>query len=167
MLEAGVPVGLGTDGEKENNNFDMFEEMKAASLMGKLRHRDAAAMDSWACLRMATIGGAEALGLAGRIGSLEPGKRADIVALRKDTPRMTPFFAEGPWFNLQHNLVHAVRGSDVAMVMVDGHVAVEEGRLTGGDMGEILDRIHALAPGHFERRAAWLAENPSKQWTDG
>jgi 5-methylthioadenosine/S-adenosylhomocysteine deaminase len=167
MLEAGVPVGLGTDGEKENNNFDMFEEMKAASLMGKLRHRDAAAMDSWACLRMATIGGAEALGLAGRIGSLEPGKRADIVAVRKDTPRMTPFFAEGPWFNLQHNLVHAVRGSDVAMVMVDGRVAVEDGRLTGGNMDEILDRIHALAPGLFERRAAWLAENPSPQWTDG
>ena len=167
MLAAGVPVGLGTDGEKENNNFDMFEEMKAASLMGKLRHRDAAAMDSWECLRMATIGGARALGLDHLIGSLEPGKRADVIAIRKDTPRMTPFFAEGPWFNLQHNLVHAVRGSDVAMTMVEGRVLVEDGRLLTGDMAEILARIHALAPGHFARRAAWLAANATKQWTDG
>ena len=167
MLAAGVPVGLGTDGEKENNNFDMFEEMKAASLMGKLRHRDAAAMDSWECLRMGTIGGARALGLDHLVGSLEPGKRADVIAIRKDTPRMTPFFAEGPWFNLQHNLVHAVRGSDVAMTMVEGRVLVEDGRLLTGDMGEIIARIHALAPGHFARRAAWLAANATKQWTDG
>ena len=167
MLAAGVPVGLGTDGEKENNNFDMFEEMKAASLMGKLRHRDAAAMDSWECLRMATIGGARALGLDHLVGSLEPGKRADVIAIRKDTARMTPFFAEGPWFNLQHNLVHAVRGSDVAMTMVEGRVLVEDGRLLTGDMAEILARIHALAPGHFARRAAWLAANATKQWTDG
>ena len=55
MLAAGVPVGIGTDGEKENNNFDMFEEMKVASLLGKLKDLDAAAMDSWDVLRMATI----------------------------------------------------------------------------------------------------------------
>lgn len=167
MLAAGVPVGLGTDGEKENNNFDMFEEMKGASLLGKLRHRDAAAMDSWACLEMATIGGARALGLDHVTGSLEPGKRADVIAIRKDTPRMTPFFADGPWFNLQHNLVHAVRGSDIAMTMVDGQVVVEDGRLLTGDMAGIIDRIHALAPDHFARRAAWLAANATKQWTDG
>lgn len=168
MLALGVPVGLGTDGEKENNNFDLFEEMKAASLLGKLRHRDAAAMDSWTCLRMATSLGAAAIGQADRIGSLEPGKRADIIAVRADTPRLTPFFAEGPWFNLQHNLVHAVRGSDVAMTMVDGQIVVEDGKLKTGDMAEIIDRIHRLAPGHFTRRADWLAANGggTKQWTD-
>lgn len=167
MLALGVPVGIGTDGEKENNNFDMFEEMKVASLLGKLRHRDAAAMDSWEVLRMATVTGAKAIGLDHRIGSLEPGKRADIIAVRADTPRMTPFFRDGPWFNLQHNLVHAVRGSDVAMTMVDGQVVVEDGELRTGEMGEIIDRIHRLAPGHFARRAAWLAEHGGlKQWTD-
>jgi len=166
-LAAGVPVGLGTDGEKENNNFDMFEELKAASLMGKLRKLDAAAMDSWDCLRMGTSLGARALGLEATVGSLEPGKRADIIAVRKDTPRMTPFFSDGPWFNLQHNLVHAVRGSDVDMVMVDGRVVVDGGRLLTGDMAAILDRIHALAPGLFARRAEWLAANESRQWTDG
>lgn len=167
MLALGIPVGIGTDGEKENNNFDMFEEMKVASLLGKLRHRDAAAMDSWEVLKMATIGGAKAIGLDHQIGSIEVGKRADIIAVRADIPRMTPFFRDGPWFNLHHNLVHAVRGSDVVMTMVDGQIVVEDGELKTGDMAEIIDRIHRLAPGHFTRRAAWLAENGgTKQWTD-
>lgn len=167
MLDAGIAVGLGTDGEKENNNFDMFEEMKTASLLGKLRHRDAAAMDSWTCLRMATILGAKAIGLDHEIGSLEKGKRADIIAVRTDTPRMTPLFAEGPYFNLQHNLVHAVRGGDVAMTMVDGDVLVDDGVLKTADVKSIIADIHAMAPDHFARRAAWLGENGggTKQWT--
>ena len=169
MLAAGVPVGLGTDGEKENNNFDMFEEMKVASLLGKLKNRDAAALDSWEVLRMATITGARALKMDAAIGSLEPGKRADVIAVRADTPRMTPLFGDGPHFNLQHNLVHAVRGSDVELTMVDGQVVVEGGALVTGSMPEIMSRIHRLAPGLFARRAAWLAENAggTTQWTDG
>ena len=164
MLAAGVPVGIGTDGEKENNNFDMFEEMKVASLLGKLKDRDAAAMDSWDVLRMATIGGARAVGLDHEIGSIEPGKRADIIAVRTDTPRMTPLFGSGPWFNLQHNLVHAVRGSDVDMTMIEGQIVVENGDLKTGDLAAIIDEIHAVAPPLFERRAKWLAENESVQW---
>ena len=168
MLELGVPVGLGTDGEKENNNFDVFEEMKTASLLGKLRHRDAAAMDSWQCLRMATILGAKAIGLDHEIGSIEPGKRADIIAVRTDIPRMTPLFGEGPYFNLQHNLVHAVRGSDVIMTMVDGVTIVEDGQLQTADMDRLIADIHKMAPDHFARRAAWLAANGggTKQWTE-
>jgi 5-methylthioadenosine/S-adenosylhomocysteine deaminase len=167
MLAAGVPVGIGTDGEKENNNFDMFEEMKVASLLGKLKHLDAAAMDSWQVLRMATILGAKAVGLDHEIGSIEVGKRADIIAVRTDTPRMTPFFPEGPYFNLQHNLVHAVRGGDVSMTMVDGAILVEDGALKTASMADILAEIHAVAPGLFERRAAWLAEHAdgTRQWT--
>jgi 5-methylthioadenosine/S-adenosylhomocysteine deaminase len=167
MLAAGIPVGIGTDGEKENNNFDMFEEMKVASLLGKLRDLDAAAMDSWQVLRMATITGARAVGLDHEIGSIEAGKRADIIAVRTDTPRMTPLFGEGPYFNLQHNLVHAVRGGDVAMTMVDGNILVEDGVLKTADLGEIIAEIHRLAPGHFARRAAFLAANAggSVQWT--
>lgn len=169
MLALGIPVGLGTDGEKENNNFDMFEEMKTASLLGKLRHRDAAAMDSWQCLRMATILGAKAIGLDHEIGSIEVGKRADIIAVRTDTPRMTPLFGEGPYFNLQHNLVHAVRGSDVVMTMVDGNIIVDDGALTEVDLDDIIADVRKMAPDHFARRAAWLAENGggTKQWTEG
>lgn len=90
LRAAGIPVGLGTDGEKENNNLDMFEEMKVASLLAKLRSMDAAALDSWEVLEMATMGGARALGPQDRIGSLEPGKQADLIAVRTDTVRMTP-----------------------------------------------------------------------------
>lgn len=168
MLELGVPVGLGTDGEKENNNFDMFEEMKTASLLGKLRRRDAAAMDSWSVLKMATSLGAKAVGLGDVTGSLEAGKKADIIAVNANQPRLTPFHADGPWFNLQHNLVHAVRGGDVTMTMVNGQIVVDGGVLKTGDMNEIIDRIHTLSPGLFKRRARWLDENggATKQWTD-
>lgn len=167
MLKAGIPVGIGTDGEKENNNFDMFEEMKVASLLGKLKDLDAAAMDSWQVLRMATILGASAIGLDHEIGSIEAGKRADIIAVRTDTPRMTPVFRDGPYFNLHHNLVHAVRGSDVSLTMVDGEILVEDGVLQTGDLSEIIAGIHAVAPGLFARRAAFLAGNSggSVQWT--
>jgi 5-methylthioadenosine/S-adenosylhomocysteine deaminase len=167
MLAAGVPVGIGTDGEKENNNFDMFEEMKVASLLGKLKDLDAAAMDSWEVLKMATITGAKAIGLGHEIGSIEVGKRADIIAARTDTPRMTPVFAEGPYFNLHHNLVHAVRGGDVALTMVDGQILVDDGELKTADLKEIIAEIHRVAPGLFSRRAAWLAENAqgTAQWT--
>ena len=167
MLAAGVPVGIGTDGEKENNNFDMFEEMKVASLLGKLKDLDAAALDSWQVLRMATITGARAIGLDHEIGSIEAGKRADIIAVRTDTPRMTPLFGEGPYFNLQHNLVHAVRGGDVAMTMVEGKVLVEDGILKTADLSAIIARIHDIAPGHFARRAEFLAKNvgTTVQWT--
>lgn len=167
MLKAGVAVGVGTDGEKENNNLDVFEEMKVASLLGKLKGLDAAALDSWEALRMGTILGAKALGLDAEIGSIEVGKRADLIAIRTDTPRMTPLFGAGPYLNLQHNLVHAVRGSDVDMTMVDGRVVVEEGRLRTADLRALIDHVRGIAPGLFARRAAYLAEHETGtvQWT--
>jgi len=167
MLAAGVAVGIGTDGEKENNNLDMFEEMKVASLLGKLKGLDAAALGSWQVLRMATTLGARALGLDREIGSLEAGKRADFIAVRTDTPRMTPLFGEGPYFNLQHNVVHAVRGGDVDLTVVDGELVVEDGRLRTADLHALIAEVHRAAPGLFARRAAYLAEheNGTVQWT--
>ncbi|MDQ1123602.1 amidohydrolase family protein [Microbacterium trichothecenolyticum] len=157
MLAAGVNVGLGTDGEKENNNLDMFEEMKVASLLGKLRTMDAAAMDSWDVLRMATRGGAAAIGRGDELGAITVGRKADLVAVRTDTPRMTPLLPAGDYANIHHNLVHAVRGSDVDLTMVDGEIVVRDGRLVNADLAEIIDRVRALVPGLFARRSAWLA----------
>ncbi|MET0590832.1 MAG: amidohydrolase [Naasia sp.] len=156
MLTAGIAVGLGTDGEKENNNLDMFEEMKVASLLGKLRKMDAAAMDSWDVLTMATRGGARAIGQGDRLGSLEPGKQADMIAIRTDTPRMTPLLTRGPYANVHHNLVHAVRGSDVSLAMVAGDVVVRDGRLLTADLGGIIARARAVVPDLFARRTAYL-----------
>lgn len=123
LLAAGVAAGLGTDGEKENNNLDMFEEMKTASLLAKFSKLDASALDAWSVCSMATLGGARVLGLDGLIGSLEPGKSADLIALRADTPRMTPL-QTGRYLNLHHNLVHAVRGGDVELTIVAGRAVV-------------------------------------------
>ena len=157
LRAAGVPVGLGTDGEKENNNFDMFEEMKTASLLAKLSRLDATALDAWDALRMATIDGARCVGLDREIGSLEVGKKADLIAVRSDTPRLTPLFGEGRHANLHHNLVHAVRGSDVALTMIDGRVVVEDGVLKTADLGEIIAEARKAAVPLFARRDAWSA----------
>ncbi|MCT1883904.1 amidohydrolase [Dietzia cinnamea] len=157
MIAAGVNVGLGTDGEKENNNLDMFEEMKVASLLGKLRTMDAAAMDSWEVLRMATRGGAAAIGRGDELGAVAVGRAADLVAVRTDTPRMTPLLPDGSYANLHHNLVHAVRGSDVDLTMVAGEIVVRDGRLVNADLPELIERVRSLVPDLFDRRSAWLA----------
>jgi 5-methylthioadenosine/S-adenosylhomocysteine deaminase len=157
LLAAGVAVGLGTDGEKENNNLDLFEEMKTASLLAKLTALDASALDAWTICRMATIGGARALGLDDTIGSLEPGKAADLIAVRTDTPRMTPLLIE-PQPNVHHNLVHAVQGGDVDLTMVAGRILVDGGRLQSADLRGLIDQANELVPGLFARRAASLAK---------
>jgi 5-methylthioadenosine/S-adenosylhomocysteine deaminase len=154
LRAAGIAVGLGTDGEKENNNFDMFEEMKGASLLAKLSRLDATALDAWDALAMATIDGARALGMEREIGSLEIGKKADLIAIRSDTPRLTPLFGRGRHANLHHNLVHAVRGSDVSLTMIDGQVVVEDGILKTADLATIVREARQAAPALFARRDA-------------
>ena len=158
MLKHGIAVGLGTDGEKENNNLDMFEEMKTASLLAKFSGLDAAALDSWSVCQMATRTGAKALGMQDQIGSLEAGKFADIIAVDLATPRMTPLINQGPLFNLHTNLVHAVQGQDVHMTMVNGQMVVENRKLVRADLQILIDQVNQAAPALFQRRAKWLAE---------
>lgn len=159
LLQAGVAVGIGTDGEKENNNLDMFDDMKCTSLLGKLNNLDASALDAWDVLKMATIDGARSIGLDDQIGSIEVGKKADIIGVRTDTPRMTPLIGEGEFFNLHHNLVHAARGSDVTMTMVDGKIIVDGGELLTADMPNLIEQVHEVVPNLFCRRAEFLAEH--------
>ncbi|MCB0028204.1 MAG: amidohydrolase family protein, partial [Anaerolineales bacterium] len=156
LLAKQVAVGLGTDGEKENNNLDMFEEMKTSSLLAKLSTLDAAALDAWSVCRMATITGARALGLDAEIGSIEVGKQADLIAIRSNTPRLTPLIS-GNDGNLHHNLVHAVRGSDVDMTMVAGNIVVDGGKLLTADLQELIAAVNEVVPNLFRRRAEWLA----------
>ena len=158
MLAHGIAVGLGTDGEKENNNLDMFEEMKTSSLLAKLSKLDASALDAWTVCRMATITGARALGLDQEIGSLEVGKKADLIAVRTNTPRMTPLLT-GTDGNLHHNLVHAVQGGDVDLTMVDGKIVVEGGKLLTADLQQLIREANEAVPDLFRRRAEWLASH--------
>ncbi|MEI6291933.1 MAG: amidohydrolase family protein, partial [Chloroflexota bacterium] len=161
MLAKGIHVGLGTDGEKENNNLDMFEEMKVSSLLAKLSSLDAAALDAWSVCKMATIGGAEALGMSNLTGSIEIGKQADMIAIRTDTARMTPFIS-GKDGNLHHNLVHAVQGGDVDMTIVAGEVVVENGKLLTADTQQLINDANKAVPDLFRRRADWLAAHQPK-----
>jgi 5-methylthioadenosine/S-adenosylhomocysteine deaminase len=160
LLASGVAVGLGTDGEKENNNLDMFEEMKTSSLLAKLSRLDASALDAWTVCRMGTITGARALGLDSEIGSIEVGKQADLIAVRTDTPRMTPLIT-GTEGNLHHNLVHAVQGGDVDMTMVAGKFLVENGKLLTADLQNLIRDMNEAVPDLFRRRAEWLATHKS------
>ena len=107
---------------------------------------------------MATITGAKALGMQHDIGSLEVGKQADLIAVKLDTPRMTPLIDHGRLFNLHSNLVHAVQGQDVLMTMVAGQVVVGNGRLVNADLQALIDQVNQAAPLLFQRRDQWFAQ---------
>ncbi len=114
MLAEGVNVALGTDGAASNNRLDAFQEMRQAALLAKAVAKDAEALPAHAALSLATLGGARALGLAARIGSIEPGKRADLAAVRLAGPELVPIF------DPVSHLVYCAGRSDVSDVWVDG-----------------------------------------------
>jgi len=152
MRDAGVTVGLGSDGEKENNNLDLLEEMKFASLLMKVSTLDPTVGDPWDILAMATIDGARALALDSVSGSLEVGKRADIVMVDLRGLHTTPRH-RGPDFNIPAHLVFSATGHDVRDVWVDGARVVHDRSLQRGDEGVIRARAQAAAEELFDRRA--------------
>ncbi len=119
LVDLGVNVGLGTDGPASNNSLDLFETMKTAALLQKHAYHDPTVLSSYELLKMATINGAKALGLEKEVGSLEVGKRADIVLIDMLKPHLKPLH------NVCANLVYSARGSDVDTVIVDGKVLME------------------------------------------
>jgi 5-methylthioadenosine/S-adenosylhomocysteine deaminase len=151
--DAGLTVALGTDGEKENNNLDMLEELKFGSLLAKLSTLDPAAGDPWDLLDMATLAGARALGLDEVTGSLEVGKEADIVAVDLRALHFVPLL-HGVDFNVPAHLVFSASGRDVSDVWVRGNRLVEDGRVTSVDVADVAARAQAAAEELFERRRA-------------
>jgi len=158
LRRAGVSVGLGSDGEKENNTLDIIEEMKFASLLQKVSTLDPTTGDPWDVLTMATIEGATALGLDALTGSLEPGKRADIVSVDLTGLHTTPLL-HGDDFNAAAHLVFSASGADVRDVWVDGRRVVAGGTPTTFDVASVRSDAQAAAEELFERRAA-LGEAP-------
>jgi len=121
MLAAGLAVGLGTDGPAgSNNDFNLFEEMDLAAKLQKVTTGDPEALPARQALEMATILGARALGLEKEIGSLEAGKRADLITVRLDAPHAVPLF------HVYSQLVYALKASDVRDVMVNGRPLVRD-----------------------------------------
>jgi 5-methylthioadenosine/S-adenosylhomocysteine deaminase len=131
-LAAGVTVGLGTDGAASNNDLDMFEAMRFAALLHKVKTGDPRTLPAPVVLEMATIQGARALGLERQIGSLEVGKRADLVVVSAANARSTPMYEP-----VSH-LVYAARGDDVRTVMVNGRVLMRDRKMLTLDEPAIL-----------------------------
>lgn len=133
MLANGVEVGLGTDGPAgSNNNLDMIEEMASAARLQKITRKDPKSISARSVLELATIGGARVLGLAGKIGTLEPGKRADIAIVDLSRPRTQPVYS------LDSAIVYSASGSDVVTTIVDGKVLMENRKILVLDEAEVV-----------------------------
>ena len=132
MLESGLTVGIGTDGSASNNDVDMFGEMNTVAKIHKVVRMDPTAMDAATTLHAATMGGAALLGVESRIGSLEPGKKADIIVLDMEQPHLTPVY------NPISHLVYAARGSDVIHSVINGRIVMRDRCLTTLDEAAIL-----------------------------
>lgn len=138
-LKAGLSVGLGTDGAASNNDLDMFEAMRQAAFLHKLADKDPTAASARTVLEMATIGGAAALGMADRIGSLEPGKRADLIVVSMRAARQTPMYDP-----ISH-LVYTTRGDDVRTTIVNGRILMRDRRVLTLDPASVLADARRLA----------------------
>ncbi len=130
LLRAGIKVGLGTDGAASNNNLDLLEEMRLASLLAKGITLDPTSVPARKALEMATVDGAETLFLD-RVGRLKSGYKADLIGLRKDAPHMLPLH------DPLAQLVYAASSADVEFVMIDGNILMEKGELTTLDEEKI------------------------------
>ncbi len=146
MLASGVNVALGCDGGPSNNDYDLVREMKLAAIIHKAVTNDPLIVPAETVLEMATINGARALGLEQEIGSLEAGKKADLVVIDLNRLHTTP----SP--NPISSLVYAATGAEVDTVVVDGRIVVEHGQLLTMDENEVMEQAHQHA-GALYRRA--------------
>jgi 5-methylthioadenosine/S-adenosylhomocysteine deaminase len=139
LRHAGVAVGLGTDGAASNNDLDMFEAMRQAALLQKLATKDPRTLPAADVVGMATIEGARAIGLDQQVGSLEPGKRADLIVVGMHAARQTPMYDP-----LSH-LVYTTRGDDVRTTVVNGRVLMRDRKVMTLDETAVLAEARTLA----------------------
>jgi len=139
LLKEGICVGLGTDGCASNNDLDLFLEMDTVAKLHKVKTLDPTAMDARTVLRMATIQGARALGLDESIGSLEKGKKADLIIIDTHKPHLTPMY------NPVSHLVYAAMGSDVRTSIINGAIVMEDGHLKTINLKSVLNNITGIA----------------------
>jgi 5-methylthioadenosine/S-adenosylhomocysteine deaminase len=132
FLASGQAVGLATDGAASNNSQDIFEEMDTAAKLQKIARMDPRALPAVQVVEMATLGGARALHMDKLIGSLEPGKKADVIFVDTSGPHATPMY------DVYSQLVYALRGSDVKTVIVGGKLLMENHHMLTLDEEQIL-----------------------------
>lgn len=136
-LKSGIALGLGTDGAASNNDLDMFEEIDLAAKLQKIHTMDPTVVSAQQAFEMATVQGARALGMADQIGSLETGKRADLMFVRSRVPNAQPLF------HVYSALVYALKGSDVSHVMVNGRLVVRDRKVLTMDAASVLQKAEA------------------------
>jgi len=134
MIAKGITVGLGTDGCASNNNLDLFGEMDMAAKLHKVNNLDPTVMNAQTLVQMATIEGAKVLGLEKITGSLEVGKRADLIVIDTNKPHLVPMY------NPYSHLVYAASGHDVTHSIIDGNIVMEDRRLLTLDVEDIIER---------------------------
>ena len=135
MVKAGMNVALGTDGASSNNNLDLFEEIKLASLLAKDLHADAEAMPPQAALMMATVCGARAQGREAECGMLKLGMDADLILLDFTAPHLMPCH------DVLSQLCYAATGSDVVMTMVRGRILYAAGKWPTIDLNALVREL--------------------------
>ena len=139
MLKAGITVGLGTDGCASNNNLDIIKEMSMAAKLHKVARLDPTVMDAKTVVRMATIEGAKVLGMEKKIGSLETGKKADIIIIGLNKPHLTPMYSE------YSHLVYAMSGADIDTVFINGKIVMENRKLLTINEEEVMHKVREIA----------------------
>jgi len=139
LLARGVTVGLGTDGAASNNDLSLWGEMRSAALVHKVNTLDPTAISAYQALKMATSLGARALGLGDRLGTIQPGKKADLVMVDLDRPHLYPHH------DLIAHLVYSARPEDVDTVIIDGRMVVENKRLLVMDLAEVENEVETRA----------------------
>lgn len=139
LLKAGITVGLGTDGCASNNNLDLISEMDTAAKLHKVDALDPTLMDAVTVLKMGTIQGAKSLGLDDIIGSLEVGKKADVIVIDARRPHLVPVY------NPVSHIVYAAQGSDVRDVLVNGRLLVKDRKLLTVDLENIIEKVIKLS----------------------
>jgi 5-methylthioadenosine/S-adenosylhomocysteine deaminase len=139
MIRMGLTVGLGTDGCASNNNLDLFQEMDSAAKMGKVFALNPVNMDAGTVMKMATSWGAKILGLEKEIGTIEVGKKADIIVVDLQSPHLVPLY------NPLSTLVYSAGGADVKDVIVNGQILMKERVFQTLDPNEIIERVTAIS----------------------
>jgi len=138
FLEAGITVGLGTDGCASNNNLDLFREMNVAAKLHKVNTLDPTIMDARTVLKMATIEGAKAIGLDKKIGSIEIGKLADLIVIDTNSPHLVPMY------DPVSHIVYTIRGSDVRDVFIGGKMIIRNKKLLTIDIARVMEKASWL-----------------------
>lgn len=139
LLAAGIPVALGTDGASSNNNLDMLQEMRTCALLHKVNSMDPTVLPAYKALEMATVNGAQALGLDNQIGKLQKGYKADMIIINLEAAHQIPRY------DIVANLVYAGQASDVDTVIIDGKIVMKNRQIVTLNEAEVINKVKKIA----------------------